>query len=95
MSIILILKPDSVKLLNCAGWAGVELIVFFFPVAGMGIVWDLSRDSVDNTGMFSLLLSSVYTASRPFLHLTPPTSEWAEGARGVGRGDTGRTADPK
>lgn len=40
LSIILILKPDLVKLLSCAGWAGVELI--FFRGVGMGIVLDLS-----------------------------------------------------
>ena len=31
-----------------------------------------AENSVDNTGMFSLLLSSAYTVSRPFLLLTPP-----------------------
>ena len=47
--------------------AGVELI--FFTVAGKGLC---AGNSVDNTGMFSLLLSSAYTESRPFLLLTAP-----------------------
>ena len=36
------------------------------------MVWICAENSVDNTGMFSLLLSSAYTESRPFLLLTPP-----------------------
>ena len=46
--------------------AGVELI--FFRVASMR----LHFGSVLKTGKFSLLLSSAYTMSRPFLLLTPP-----------------------
>ena len=34
--------------------------------------WTCDENSVDNTGMFALLLSSAYTESRPFLLLTPP-----------------------
>jgi len=55
---------------------------------------DFAENSVDNAEMFSLLLSSAYTASRPFLapHPTPP-------ARGLGvhrkvGGGTAGTADP-
>lgn len=70
LSFILLLKPDIVKLLSWAAWAGVELI--FFLVAGMGIVLDSNWDSVDNTGMFSLLLGCAYTQSKPFLLHTPP-----------------------
>ena len=52
--------------------AGVELI--FFIVASMGLCFGFIcvGNSVGNTGMFQLLLSSAYTASRPFLLLTPP-----------------------
>jgi len=34
--------------------------------------WICAENSVDNTGMFLLLLSSAYTESRPFLLLAPP-----------------------
>jgi len=34
--------------------------------------WICDENSVDNTGTFSLLLSSAYTEPRPFLLLTPP-----------------------
>ena len=34
--------------------------------------WICAGNSVDNTGVFWLLLSSAYTESRPFLLLTPP-----------------------
>ena len=48
------------------------------------MVWICAGNSVDNTGMFLLLLTGAYTASRPFLLLTPPhqwvgwggTSSW-------------------
>jgi len=55
--------------------------------------WICAENSVANTGMFSLLLSSACTAWRPFLLLTHPTSEEAGGAQGAG-GDTAGTADP-
>jgi len=35
------------------------------------MVWICAGNSVDNTGMFSLLLGSAYTESRPFLLLAP------------------------
>ena len=44
-----------------------------------------AENSVDDTGVFSLLLSSAYTESRPFLLLTCPVSERAGGAQGAGR----------
>ena len=34
--------------------------------------WTCDENSVDNTGMFALLLSSAYTESRFLLLLTPP-----------------------
>jgi len=34
--------------------------------------WICAENSVDNTGMFWLLLSSAYIEPRPFLLLTPP-----------------------
>jgi len=41
--------------------------------------WICAENSVDNTGMFSLLLSCAYTASRPFLLLTPPHQQVSSG----------------
>jgi len=65
--------------------AGLELI--YFIVASM--FWICAEHSADNTGMFSLLLSSVYTQSRPFLLLTPPHQQG-----GKPGGDTARTPEP-
>lgn len=50
--------------------AGRELI--FFTGA---VLWIYAENSADNTGMFSLLLSSACTEPRPFSapHPTPPT----------------------
>ena len=51
--------------------AGMELSVFI--VAGMGLCFGFVLETVfDNTGMFSLLLSSADTEPRAFLLLTPP-----------------------
>ena len=55
--------------------------------------WICAGDSVDNTGMFSLLLSSACTKTVPILLLTHPTSEEAGGHKELG-GDTAGTADP-
>jgi len=46
--------------------------------------WICEENSVDNTEMFLLLLSSAYTDSGPFLLLTPP--HHAEDTQEVGRG---------
>ena len=54
--------------------------------------WVCAENSVDNTGMFSLLLSSAYTESRPFLLPTPPASRL--GVHKELGGDTAGTADP-
>lgn len=48
----------------------------FFIIAIMGLCFGLVMKSVDNSGMFSLLLSRAYTESRPFLLLTSPP-QWA------------------
>ena len=49
--------------------------------------WICAGNSVDNSGMFSLLLSSAYTESRPFLLLTPPYQRvgwgWAKSWEGT------------
>lgn len=50
--------------------AGIQLT--FFAVASMGLSFGFVLKSVDNTGMFSLLLSRVHTQPRLFLLLTPP-----------------------
>ena len=54
--------------------AGIELI--FFIVAGMGLRFGFVLKTVLIIEVFSLLLSSAYTESRPFLLLTPP-HQWA------------------
>jgi len=51
-----------------------------------------TENSVDNTGMFSLLLNSAYTESRPFLLLIPVNRL---GMHKKLRGDTAGTAEPK
>ena len=69
--------------------AGIELI--FFTVGAM--VWICTGNSVDNAGMFLLLLSSAYTVkalSAP--HPTPPASRL--GVHKKLGGDTAGTADP-
>jgi len=73
-------------------WAGVELV--FFTVASMGLAFGFAETSVGNIGMFLLLLSSAYTASRAF-----SVSHSAQPVRrlGVGKklgGVTAVTADP-
>ena len=54
--------------------------------------WICAENSVDNMGMFPLLLSSAYTKSRPFLLLTPPARRL--GVHKKLGGDTAGTADP-
>jgi len=55
--------------------------------------WIRAENSVDNTEMSSLLLSSTYTESRPFVcHTTPPVSRL--GVHQKLGGDTAGTADP-
>lgn len=46
--------------------------------------WIYNLKGADNTPVFLLLLSSVYTVSRPFLLLPPPQQRG--GAQGAGRG---------
>ena len=53
----------------CFGWDRVNFLHSSWYGA---MFWICAENSVDNSGMFSLLLSSAYTASRPFLLLTPP-----------------------
>jgi len=52
--------------------SGIELI--FVIVANMGLCFG-AEIYIDNTGMFSLLLSSAYRESKPCPLLTPLTSE--------------------
>ena len=70
---------------RCAGF-GWGRVNFLHSSWYGAVVWICAGNSVDNTGMFSLLLSSAYTEPRPFLLLTHPTSEQAGGAQGVWRG---------
>ena len=74
--------------------AGVEFI--FFIVASIGLCFGFVLEAVviDNTGMFSLLLSSAYTELRPFLLLTPPHQRAGWGVHKKLGGDTAGTADP-
>ena len=61
--------------------------VNFFHSSYYGTMFRIcAGNSVDNTGMLSLLLSSAYTESGPFLLLTPPHQRVGWGAQGVGRG---------
>ena len=72
--------------------AGIELI--FFIVASMGLVWVCAENSVDNTGMFWLLLSPALPRAKGFSapHPTPPARRLG-GHKELG-GDTAGTADP-
>jgi len=56
--------------------------------------WICAENSVNNTGMFLLLLSSAYAPSRFFSasHTIPPASRL--GMHKKLGGDTARTADP-
>lgn len=36
------------------------------------MLWYCAENSIDDIGMFLLLLKSIYTGPRPFLLLTPP-----------------------
>jgi len=56
------------------------------------MIWVCAENSVDNTGMFLLLLSSAYTESRPFLLLALTTSNRLGVHKKLG-GDTASTAD--
>lgn len=56
--------------------------VHFLPCRWQGAVfWICSENSVDNTGMLYLLVSSAYTESTPFL----PLSSQEKGAQEIGR----------
>lgn len=63
-------------------------VIFFFPlVANVQLFLICDENSVDNTGLFILLLSRAYTEafsahSRPFLLL--PTKEEARGEQRMG-----------
>jgi len=62
------------------GSAGTEFI--FFIVACLGLCSGFVLKAIDNTGMFSLLLSSAHKEPRPLLLLTHQSG----GAQEVGRG---------
>lgn len=51
--------------LSVCGFCLIQLI--FFIAASMGLCFGFVLKSVDNSRMFSLLLGSAYTMSRPFL----------------------------
>ncbi|XP_074989722.1 LOW QUALITY PROTEIN: tubulin alpha-8 chain-like [Calonectris borealis] len=55
----------------CAGF-GWGRVKFLHSSWYGAVFWICAGNSVDNTGMFSFLLSRAYTGSRPFLLLTPP-----------------------
>ena len=56
---------------KCAGF-GWDRVNFLRSSWYGAMFWICAEDSVGNTGMFSLLLSSAYTEPRPFLLLPPP-----------------------
>lgn len=64
--------------------AGAELLFFIIP--GMRLCFGFVLETVDNSGIFSLSLSSTYTAPRPFLFLSPPHQCVVRGTQEVGRG---------
>ena len=55
----------------CAGFDWNRVNFFHSSYYGT-MFWICAENSIDNTGVFSLLLSRAYTQSRPFLLLTPP-----------------------
>jgi len=77
---------------SCAdfGW----VIVHFLHSTKYGAVfWICAENSVDNTGMFSSLLSSAHTASGAFQPLTPLLQQAGWGHKELGE-DIARTDDP-
>ena len=64
-------SPNIATLCPCAGF-GWDRVNFLHSSSYGAVFWICAGNSADNTGMFSLLLSSAYTESRPFLLLTPP-----------------------
>ena len=56
---------------DCAGF-GWDRVNFLHSSWYGATFWICAGNSVGNTAMFQLLLSSAYTESRPFLLLTPP-----------------------
>ena len=73
------------------GWEGVN----FLHRHSYGAMFWISEDNtVDNTFMFRLLLSSSYTVSRPSLFLTLPCQRVGWGCTRSWEGVTARTANP-
>lgn len=72
---------------------GVESILFIVVVKCSAVFWICASISVDNTGMFSLLMGSTCTEPRAFLLLTPLHQRGGWGCS-RGWGDTARTAEP-
>ena len=72
-------------MLVCAG-LGWDRVNFLHSSWYGAMLWIYAENSVDNSGMFSLLLSSAYAASRPFLPLTPHVQWGGWDAQEVGRG---------
>ena len=70
---------------TCAGF-GWRRVNFLYISWCSAVFWICAENSVDNTGMFSLPLSSAYTEPRPFLLLTPPHQRGGWVAQEVGRG---------
>jgi len=69
----------------CAGfdWDGVN---FLHSSLYGAMFWISAENSVDNTGMFSLLLSSAYTAPGPLLVLTPRRQRGGWGCKSIWEG---------
>lgn len=51
---------------------GLDIVKFLHNILYGAMFWFRAANTVDKTPMFSLLLSSVYTTSKPFLILTLP-----------------------
>ena len=69
------------------GWSRVNVLHSSYYGAKF---WICAENSVDNTGMFSLPLSSAHTEPRPFLLLPPPHQR---GGRGGTRSRGGHSRD--
>ena len=69
-------RPDIPYLIDdCAGFNWYRVNFLHSSYCG-AMFWICAENSIDNTEMFLLLLSSAYIESRPFLLLTPP-HQWA------------------
>ena len=63
------IREDGNLLAECTGF-GQDRVNFLHSSWYGAMFWICDQNSIDNTGMFSLLLNSAYTESRPFMFPT-------------------------